>query len=202
MRRKEPTVRCATRLPGWSAGKAEIDYWLRVAVPKLAGNRPAVVGARVSAGVAGGNAVAVPVEDIEGRAFTTFEAEQGAVLLKTLARGLAKYAATKQADKKGKGAGWLANLVGAAFETADTRSWLTLPNRIAMARLRLPGGVHDLQVELTDADGRTVATETIAGVTVRSDDTAGGMRLAQSRIIPSDPTRMRLLCLPMHSATN
>lgn len=157
--------------PGWSAGKAEIDYWLRVAVPKLASNRPLVTGARVSAGVAGGNAVAVPIEDIEGRAFTTFEAEQGAVLLKTLARGLAKYAATKQADKKGKGAGWLANLLGAAFETADTRSWLTLPNRVAMARLRLPAGVYDLQVELTDADGRTVATETIPGVTARSDDT-------------------------------
>jgi hypothetical protein len=156
--------------PGWSAGKREIDYWLRVAVPEMVSDRPQVQSARVSAGLAGTHAVTVIADDLEGQAMLTFQDEYGTILLKTLVRGLAKYATKEAADDKGAVAGILANIFGAVTETADTRSWITLPNMIAVARLSLPVGVHDLRIDLLDAKGRVVTTEDISGVIVRQGD--------------------------------
>jgi uncharacterized protein len=164
--------------PDYSYDKAQLDYWLRVAVPELVSSRPAAVGARVSAGVAGGHAVTAAVEDIEGRAFAAFRAQEGAMWLRTILRGLAKYGAKAEADKAGKVAGLLANLLGVATEQADTRGWLTLPNRIVMARLRLPPGCYDLRVDLLDAAGTTLRTDTIPQVTVRT----AGLALVSRRV--------------------
>jgi hypothetical protein len=152
--------------PGWSSGERKIEYWLRVAMPELVAEVSPISRARVSAPVIGGHGLALPVEDIAGRARLTFAAEQPAVLLKTLARGLTKYLAKQKADDKGKVTGILANVFGAATESADTRSWLTLPEKILMARLSLPPGRYDLRVQLTDARGRPLREETLDGVTV------------------------------------
>jgi hypothetical protein len=40
----------------------------------------------------------------------------------------------------------LANIYNLASEQADTRSWLTLPNQIAVARQSLPAGEHILNI--------------------------------------------------------
>ncbi len=154
---------------GWSSG-AKIDYWLTVALPGLIDEPPAVAGARVSAGVAGAHAAAVPVEDLGGRTRLAFDRGLGGVLVKTLLRGLAKYAFKEKADEEGAVAGFLANLLGSATEQADTRSWLTLPYSVAVARLSLPPGVHDLEVELIDAAGLPLRRETLPGVAVRAGD--------------------------------
>jgi tetratricopeptide (TPR) repeat protein len=154
---------------GWSDDR-EIDYWLRVTLPEMVSNRPEVMGARVSAGIAGGHAMAVPVEDLEGRAFITYEAEYGKILLKTIARALAKYGLKEGAEDQSEVLGILANIFGAVTESADTRSWLTLPNVITMARLSLPPGEYDLQVELVDAEGFSLGTETVPGVVVAEGD--------------------------------
>ncbi len=45
-------------------------------------------------------------------------------------------------------------------ERADTRCWLTLPDRLAVARLRLPPGRHELRVDYLDGSGLTVHSET------------------------------------------
>jgi len=175
--RRDDRVRWARDLrgrwrPDYRYDEARLDYWLRVAVPELVGSPPAVTGARVSAGVMGAHAVAVTVDDLEGRAFAAFRAQEGATWLRAIVRALAKYGTKEQADKAGKVAGLLANLLGAATEQADTRGWLTLPNRIAMARLRLPPGRYDLRVDLLDPAGSTLRTDTIPQVTVRTGDLA------------------------------
>ncbi len=154
---------------GWSSG-TKIAYWLRFALPELEETPPPARGARVTAGVVGAHAVAVPVEDVAGRARLFFEQAQGKIVLKTIARALAKYGMKKKADEQGKVAGFLANLLGAATEQADTRSWLTLPHTILMARLTLPPGEYDLRVEWTDARGRTVDSDLLPGVVVREGD--------------------------------
>lgn len=51
-------------------------------------------------------------------------------------------------------------------ERADTRSWLTLPADIQMARLSLPPGQYTIKVELLDAGGQTVATREYPGVVI------------------------------------
>ncbi len=154
----------------WDAGDARIAYWLRVAVPELVQTPAPAATVRVSAPVAGAHAVAVPVEDVSGRVRLGFEAERGTILLKTLARGLAKYAATEGADDQGAVAGILANIFGAVTEKADTRSWLTLPQRILMVRLSLPAGRYDLKVELADAAGAPLRTEVLPDLVVRAGD--------------------------------
>lgn len=162
---------------GWDRDQ-KIDYWLRFALPELVDEPPAVAGARVSAGTIGGRTRAVPVEDVAGRSRQYFQDAQGKIVLKTIVRALAKYAAQEQAQDQGQVAGLLVNLLGAATEQADTRNWLTLPRGIAMARLALPPGTHDLRVDLVDGQDRRLETREITGVDVVS----GGWTFLSRRI--------------------
>jgi len=147
-----------------------IEYWLSVAMPAMASDRPTATRARVRTRSGDLPVEAALAEDLEGRAFATFGQERGRILLKTLARGLTKYLAKEKADDQGWVAGVLANIFNVATETADTRSWLTLPNTIGLARLNLPAGTYALEIDLLDASGRPVATLTLPAVTVRAGD--------------------------------
>jgi hypothetical protein len=75
--------------------------------------------------------------------------ERPAILARLVARGVAKYLLSRELEKKaeekgGELAGFLtarlANLAGNELERADTRGWSLLPDRISMARVRLPAG--------------------------------------------------------------
>jgi len=151
---------------GWRRD-VEIAYWLRFALPELVDEPPRVTGARVSAGLSGSHAHAVLADDVAARARLHFQAAQGGVLVRTIARALAKWLAKEKAEDQSALAGLLVNVLGAATEHADTRGWLTLPHGIAVARLDLPPGTHDLRVELTDAADRVVEVRTIEDVPVR-----------------------------------
>ena len=154
--------------------KVEIAYWLSVAVPVLARDESRLVSARLlAADLAAHTEV---VEDVSAIFRLTFEEGSGTRLLRTLVRALAKYATVqavknereeKGEKKKNEVAGFLANLVASATERADTRSWTTLPDRIHLARLRLPAGRHDLRVEVLDRRGQVAQTVDFEGVVVR-----------------------------------
>ena len=161
---------CGRMHPEYTADQQSIEYWLRVAVPVMVGGRPVMTGARVSVADAGVEGRALPIEDIEGRSLATFRAKEGAIYLKTIIRALAKYSAQEAVDRRNEVAGTIANLLGAIMERADTRGWITLPNRIAMARLVLPPGRWDLRVELTDDRGEVVESLDIRDVEVRGRD--------------------------------
>lgn len=154
---------------GWR-NDVEIDTWIRFALPELSDQPPAVAGARISSGTPYGHVSTVDVEDVSGRSHLYFESSMGKILLKTIARAVAKYVAKEKVEEQGRVAGLLANLLGVATEQADTRNWLTLPRSIAMARLDLPPGIHDLKVELVDDRGRVLAVESLPGVVVRQGD--------------------------------
>lgn len=156
----------------------EIAYWLRFALPELVDDAPTVVSARVSADTPGSHARTVLLDDVASRSRLDFEQEQGGVLVRTIARALAKWLAQSKAEDQGKLAGLLVNLFGAATEQADTRNWLTLPHGIAAARLELPAGVHALRVELVDRRDRVVDVRTIPDVRV----TAGGWTFLSRRV--------------------
>ena len=132
----------------------KVKYWLKVALPYYESNRTRVYGARVSA--AGHTARAELVEDLDAIAIKTLTEKEDTILMRTVARAIAKYTATKAAEEKSSVFGYLVNFLGAATEAADTRSWLALPARVHMARLSLPPGTVDLLVELIDNRGETV----------------------------------------------
>ncbi len=149
-----------------------VEYWLSVAAPELQdGQTGPIGGARISAGVGGSHAVTYRVENLSRQARITFDAEKPSIFFKTILRGLTKYLASRGAEKAAGGWGKLAaNIFGAVTESADTRSWLTLPEHVNMARLSLPPGVYDLQVELLDHHGRPLQTETLFDVEVKAGD--------------------------------
>ena len=96
-----------------------------------------------------------------------FEARKGGIIFKTILRGLTKYLTKKGVEEKeGALAGWLVNAFNVATETADTRSWTTLPQSVRMSRLWLPEGVHEVTVTLYDADADHQETFTIPDVKI------------------------------------
>ena len=122
----------------------ELEYLLRVAIPKIDSHRPFFSGIEVAVGEA--KARGVLVEDVENIAIETFNAQLPIILLRTLGRGLLKYLAYREANKQHEALGVLANLAGVVTEQADTRSWQTLPNQIFMVRMALPAGTHTLNL--------------------------------------------------------
>lgn len=94
---------------------------------------------------------------------------------KAIARAMAKYVAKKAAraamnagnNYGGSGGGWAALIGGVvsasiqiaeAVEKADTRSWMSLPNRYTMARMAVEPGIHKFNVDFVNAGGMTVST--------------------------------------------
>jgi hypothetical protein len=85
---------------------------------------------------------------VDAFAVEAFEANRGAVMLKTVTRALTKYLAKEALDDEGVLAGLIVNIFNVATESADTRSWATLPRTIRMARLELPPGTYDVDILL------------------------------------------------------
>ena len=147
-------------------GSNNVAYWLRVTVPAYRDAAPRT--RRVKLTASGRTGFTVPAEDLSAIARVTFEEKQPAVIARTVARGLAKYLATEGIRRKSKVLGFLANLLTASVESADTRSWVSLPHTVQIGRLRLPPGTHDVTAEAVDARGRVVERRTFAGLRVAS----------------------------------
>lgn len=97
-------------------------------------------------------------ENIEELAIAELERNQPAILARATARAILKYQVSKQAGKKNDLAGLLVNIAGLLTERADTRSWMSLPANIQLARVALSPGEYDLEVELLDTFGKPIKT--------------------------------------------
>jgi hypothetical protein len=150
----------------------KVEYWVSVAAPELDDSRTgAIASARVRSVSGEEHVTTVRVENLSRQARITFDAEKPSIFFKTVLRGLTKYLASRGAEEAGGDWAKLAvNLFGAVTESADTRSWLTLPEHVLLARLSLPPGVHDLEVELLDYEGRVLHTETMHETEVKAGD--------------------------------
>ena len=114
----------------------------------------------------------VIVEDLEAIARKALVEKYDHILLKTIARNISKYMASKAIEnaiadsgddkdknedvRRGVGAlfGWLFNIFGSTTESADTRNWLSLPRQIHVVRLPGVSQSSELKVELLDLSGR------------------------------------------------
>ena len=148
--------------------EVEIEYLLRVAIPAYRSNRPRI--ASIDAATVHGGASGVLVEDIEAAAMKTFESELPTIMLRTVVRGVLKYLGFRRANQEGEIAGRLVNLLNVVTESADTRSWQTLPNQIFLVRLRLPAGTHNVTLSFSDRADRRVKTDTLQNVIIRAND--------------------------------
>ena len=149
--------------------EVEIEYLLRVAIPAYRSNRPRIVG--IDADTRHGQTSGVLVEDIEAAAIKTFESELPTIMLRTVVRGVLKYLTFRRANQEGEVVGRLVNLLNVATESADTRSWQTLPNQIFLVRMRLPAGKHNIALSFSDRANRRVKTDTLDNVVIRKNDT-------------------------------
>ncbi len=108
------------------------------------------------------------VEDIAALSRAALQEHLAAIRMKSIARATTKFLLAKlieheTSNQLGSGWGMIAGIVGraaaAASEVADTRTWRTLPAEIRLARLRLPPGVHDVEVDYDDARGALLYRE-------------------------------------------
>ena len=138
----------------------KVAYWLKVAWPVLARSQTSLVDARMIAD--DDSTYTEQAHDVSAVFGVTFEEGSGTRAVRTIMRGLAKYAAVEaiddDEDETRQFLSFVANLFAAGTEVADTRSWTMLPDRIHLARLRLPAGTHTVRVEVLDARGRVGET--------------------------------------------
>ncbi|MEE2787679.1 MAG: hypothetical protein VX589_10100 [Myxococcota bacterium] len=94
--------------------------------------------------------------DVESHALAAFEEIQGSLIAASLTRMLTRAVAGELGEalgRKGSGNSVAGLLIGmlvegsmAAADTPDTRSWVTLPARFYVARVRMPAGRHRVSV--------------------------------------------------------
>jgi len=143
-------------------------YILRVAFPKYVMNQPEISHAVVEIG--GKKEATHLAENISGIAVKNLEDRVGRIMAKTIARAVTKYLASKGAEElgrkaggklAGKLAGFMVNVVGVATEAADTRSWLTLPDNIQIARVSLPPGDYEARLSFYSYGGGAVESAVV-----------------------------------------
>lgn len=145
---------------------------VRIATPYYEDRPNNVVDARIT--VSGKSAITELVEDIDAIAHKSLESHMPAIVARSIARAVAKTTAVRAAGGSGRNNESAGRLLGElalqvtaiATERADTRSWLTLPANIQMARFPLPAGSYTIKVELLGADGEVVATREYPGVAI------------------------------------
>ncbi len=143
----------------------KLDYLLRVALPTFVERPPQARRAAFRLGPVTQDTETA--EALSARAAAALDDAMGGILVRAVSRALTKYLATRTADKEiGEGAGLLLNLIGAATEAADTRSWRSLPHEIQVAAFSVPPGTYHGDLILYDSYGRELDQEGFPDVRV------------------------------------
>lgn len=132
----------------------------RIALPYYRSRPVLLGGVRILAGKQ--KVDGAMVDNIDAIAKKTLDEQMPAITARALARAVAKSAMVRETkrrekDKNGNGLlGLLMNIATVATERADTRSWVTLPSEIHMARVNLPPGKYDITVQFLGQRGGVV----------------------------------------------
>ena len=138
---------------------------VRISLPRYQSRFTPITRARIT--VNRTEAVAEVVENIDGIAVKALEAKMPAITARLLARQVVKDQAARQVGKQNDLAGLLMNITNVLTERADTRSWLTLPHNILLARTPLPPGSYTAKVELLGSNNEIMATREFTDVVIR-----------------------------------
>jgi len=127
------------------------------------------------------------MEDISGIALRTLDQSMPAIMARALARAVIKYKMSRQVGEDNGLAGLVMNIAGVVSEQADTRSWLTLPGEIQMARVTLPPGDYNVELELIGRAGQVTAIRQLGRISL----TRGSKRFLSYLWFPAYPTTRR-----------
>jgi uncharacterized protein len=167
---------------------------VRIALPFYEKRFTPVSGARVDAGDV--DASAELAEDISAIAVQDLEARMPAITARAVARAVVKAQMAKAARESARQqnqngsaaaaalAGLALEIAGVVTERADTRSWMTLPARIYLARLPLPPGTYTVKVDFLGDYGNIVARQEFADITIRQ----GAKTYLSPHWVPPDVT--------------
>ena len=143
----------------------DVDYWLRVALPKYETVAPRTKRVLIRAG---NRTIQTQIaQNYAAIAKTSLLDHYPKMMTKTIARGFAKYLAYRKAKDKNEILGFFVNLFNISTEIADTRSWVSLPHNIQIGRLELPPGLHTITLEARDANGCIIETETFTNIEIK-----------------------------------
>ena len=143
----------------------DVDYWLRVALPKYETVAPRTKRVLIRAG---DRTVQTQIaQNYAAIAKASISDNYPKIMVRTIARGFAKYLTHLKAKDKNEILGFFVNLFNISTEIADTRSWVSLPHNIQIGRLELPPGTHTITLEARDANGCIIETETFTNIEIK-----------------------------------
>jgi hypothetical protein len=110
------------------------------------------------------------MEDVRAIAIRTLKTKLPAIRARAIARASIKGTVAYELKRQDNWLlGVLAELGGLATEHADTRSWITLPSNIFLARIPLAPGKHNIELEMLDRRDAVIARREFRNVTINKD---------------------------------
>jgi len=146
---------------------------VNIALPYYESRPNQVLSARVS--VSGKQSSTQLMENIDAIARASLDSRMAAITARSIARAVAKGAIQESMDRAGSRnndpaaellGSFIVRVAAVATERADTRSWLTLPANVQLARLSLPPGSYTVTVDLLGAGEQVIATLEYPGVVI------------------------------------
>lgn len=96
-------------------------------------------------------AYSTKVYDLEAASITTLNADYQWMVARKIGAFIAKEVVSDQIRQKDETLGLIANLIMHVSDRADLRNWVTLPQTVQVARLRLPAGTYKVDIQGLDA---------------------------------------------------
>lgn len=150
---------------------------VRIALPSYESRLNNVMAARIT--VSDKQTMTEVMEDIDAVAKKNLDSQMPAIIARSVARVVIKAVANKKAreaalnnkDNDKAMAGMLGafalQVASVASERADTRSWLTLPSNIQLARISMPPGNYNVKVELLGVNQQIIDTQEYTGIAIK-----------------------------------
>lgn len=144
-----------------------MGHLIRISLPYYRRRPTGVAYAQV--GVDGAQVPTAMMEDVGAIAMQNLKDKLPVITARAIARAVVKAKLADEADRNGNPLlGLVVNIAGVVTEVADTRSWLTLPDNIQLARLPLPPGTYTVKVSLHAAHGGVVHVKDFPHVEIRT----------------------------------
>ena len=168
---------------------------VRVAIPTVVAQKTQVAYGQVKAVGSSGTYTATTqlVQNFTTLAERTLSDQLPGIAVKAVARAVVKYGMAEGVGRgahaaAGKDAGPLVGIIvgslakawAVASEEADKRSWRTLPDEIQIARLWVPAGDYQIQMQSTSRQGGIAGRESSRTISIRG----GEARVMTERVVP------------------